>query len=88
MKYALNLAEDGRVLSACVVLPDGNYEDMPIVDAFPEGDLYEYRYEAEVFIHDPLPAAPDPGPTAQEDTDAMLVDHEYRLTLLELGLSE
>ena len=23
-------------------------------------------------------------PTAQEDTDAMLVDHEYRLTMLEL----
>lgn len=27
-------------------------------------------------------------PTAQDDTDAMLVDHEYRITLLELGLSE
>lgn len=27
-------------------------------------------------------------PTAQDDTDAMLVDHEYRLTLLELGLTE
>lgn len=26
--------------------------------------------------------------TAQDDTDAMLVDHEYRLTLLELGLTE
>lgn len=26
-------------------------------------------------------------PTAQDDTDAMLVDHEYRITLLELGLS-
>lgn len=25
-------------------------------------------------------------PTAQEDTDTMLVDHEYRLTLLELGV--
>ena len=25
-------------------------------------------------------------PTAQEDTEAMLVDHEYRLTLLELGV--
>ena len=25
-------------------------------------------------------------PTAQEDTDAMLVDHEYRITLLELGV--
>lgn len=29
---------------------------------------------------------PEPEPTAQDDTDAMIVDHEYRLTLLELGL--
>lgn len=27
-------------------------------------------------------------PTEEEDTASMLVDHEYRLTLLELGLSE
>lgn len=27
-------------------------------------------------------------PTAQDDTDSMLVDHEYRLTMLELGLVE
>ena len=27
-------------------------------------------------------------PTAAEDTAAMLVDHEYRLTMLELGLTE
>lgn len=26
--------------------------------------------------------------TPQDDTDAMLIDHEYRLTLLELGISE
>ena len=26
--------------------------------------------------------------TAQEDADAMTVDHEYRLTLLELGVTE
>lgn len=26
--------------------------------------------------------------TAQDDTDAMLVDHEYRITLLELGVTE
>ena len=25
---------------------------------------------------------------AQEDTDAMLVDHEYRLTLLEMGVTD
>ena len=28
----------------------------------------------------------EPAPSAQDDTDAMLVDHEYRLTLLELGV--
>ena len=27
-------------------------------------------------------------PTAQDDIDGMLVDHEYRLTLLELGVTE
>lgn len=27
-------------------------------------------------------------PNAQDDTDAMLIDHEYRLTLLELGVVE
>lgn len=27
-------------------------------------------------------------PTAQDDTDAMLIDHEFRLTLLELGVGE
>ena len=27
-----------------------------------------------------------PESNAQDDTDAMLVDHEYRLTLLELGV--
>lgn len=26
--------------------------------------------------------------SAQADTDAMMIDHEYRLTLLELGLTE
>lgn len=29
-----------------------------------------------------------PEPTAEDDTNAMMVDHEYRLTLLELGLNE
>lgn len=32
------------------------------------------------------PAPAPPGPTPQEDADAMIVDHEYRLTLLELGV--
>ena len=28
-----------------------------------------------------------PPPTAQDDADALLIDHEYRLTLLELGVT-
>lgn len=31
---------------------------------------------------------PESEPTAQDDTDTMLIDHEYRLTMLELGLVE
>lgn len=31
-----------------------------------------------------LQPLPKPEPTAQDDTDTMVVDHEYRLTLLEL----
>ncbi len=34
------------------------------------------------------PPPPEPLPTPQEDTDALMVDHEYRLTLLELGVTE
>ena len=33
-------------------------------------------------------ASPEPSPTEAEDTAAMLIDHEYRLSLMELGLSE
>lgn len=34
------------------------------------------------------PPEPEPAPTPGEDMDALLVDHEYRLTLLELGIWE
>lgn len=36
----------------------------------------------------PVPESVASQPTAQDDTDAMLVDHEYRMTLLELGVTE
>lgn len=35
-----------------------------------------------------LPEPEEQEPTEEDDTAAMLVDHEYRLTLLELGLTE
>lgn len=55
MKYALNLAEDNRILSACVVLPNGIYDGMPIVDTLPEGNLPDYQYINNEFIYNPLP---------------------------------
>ena len=68
MKYALSLAEDNRILSAWVVLPNGNYDGMPIVESFPDGDITDYRYIDGEYIYDPLPEPeqPIPTPTAEE----------------------
>ena len=55
MKYALNLAEDNRILSACKVLSNGNYDSMPIVDTLPEGNLPDYQYIDGEFVYNPLP---------------------------------
>lgn len=83
MKYALNLDTDGRILSA--TYEEYATENAVLVDELPEGNIYEYLYVNGEYIHDPLP---EPEiivePTPQEDTDAMLIDHEYRLTMLEL----
>lgn len=53
MKYALNLAEDGRFLSATE--PQYAPVNAVIVDSFPEGDCANYRYVNGEWIYDPLP---------------------------------
>lgn len=70
MNYALNLAEDSRILSACVVLPHGIYDDMPLVDVLPEGNIYEYLYVDGEYIHDPLPK-PEPAPSGDSVWDEL-----------------
>lgn len=74
MKYALNVVKDNRIHSALVVLPNGHYDGMPIVDALPEGDIYEYRYIDGQYIHDPKPVAPapEPVPTTDDVLNALL----------------
>ena len=52
MKYVLNLAEDGRILSA--TYPQYAPEDAVIVDTLPEGDIYEYIYRDGEYIHEPV----------------------------------
>ena len=88
-KYALNLDEDGRILSA-------TYETyaiagMPVVDALPDGDIIDYKYIDGSYIYDPLPKPelPEPAePTAETEALEMVVDHECRIALLEAGVTE
>lgn len=59
-KYALNLDEDGRILSA-------TYESyavagMPRVDTLPDGDITDYKYINSEYIYDPLPKPELPEP--------------------------
>ena len=63
-----------------------------LVEDIPE-DVLNYRYVDGAFIYDPRPE-PEPGPyapTPQEqremDIDALTIDHEIRLSMLEIGLN-
>lgn len=54
--FALNIEkETNRILSACIVLKDVNYNGMPIVDELPEGDITDYLYIDGAYVYDPLP---------------------------------
>lgn len=69
--YALNLNTDNRILSAWVVLPDGNYDGMPLVDTLPDGNVYEYLYVNGAYVHDPLPVPEEPEEkTVWDELDA------------------
>lgn len=97
--YALNLAEDGRILSAT----EDKYgtEGQPRVEELPTGeteaekDISNYKYINGEYIYAPLwQIAPieiggtSTVSTAEADMMGLIVDHEYRLTLLELGVAE
>lgn len=91
---ALKLAADNRILSACKVLPKGNYENMPIVESLPEGNLHDYQYINNEFIYNPLPKEEPVTPitpsleervSALENTVNTTVS-EYNEVLKELGV--
>ena len=70
--YALNLAEDGRILSA--TYPQYAPADAVVVEALPEGNVADYRYVDGAFIHDPLPVEEmDEQPTQMDRIEAQLV---------------
>lgn len=77
MKYALNLAEDGRVLS--VTYEKYAPDDAVKVDELPDGSVADYRYIDGEFVYDPLPKPAEPiaEPTADEVLNAMLGVNRY-----------
>ena len=65
MKYALNLAEDGRILSA--TYKQFAPADAVIVDALPDGDISDYLYVNGKYVYDPLPEQEQPELTPSVD---------------------
>ena len=72
------------------VVPDDMVEDIMNTRGFCDIVLNDEGSEVISFIarEIPEPKPIESEPTAEDDIDAMLVDHEYRLTLLELGVNE
>ena len=84
MKYALNLADDGRIES--VTYEEYAAEGSVLVDELPNGDVRMYCYVGDKYIYNPIPAYEQPAETpsqldiieAQVTYTAMMTD-----TLLE-----
>ena len=62
--------------------------DVPGVEARDAWDEYETVQRYIPYTDEELAAMEEARnkPTQQDDVDAMMIDHEYRLTILELGL--
>ena len=78
MKYALNLAEDGRILS--VTFEKYAPEDAVLVDELPEGNLYEYRYVDGEYVYDPIPVEPVEEKPSQLDIIEAQVTYTAMMT--------
>ena len=78
MKYALNLAEDGRILSA--TYEKYAPEDAVLVDELPEGNVADYRYVDGAFVHDPIPVEPVEEKPSQLDIIEAQVTYTAMMT--------
>lgn len=72
MMYALNLDENGRILS--VTFDQYAPPSQPRVNTLPEGDVSDYHYIDGEYVYDPLPKPPEPTPepTADELLNVLL----------------
>ena len=65
MRYALNLADDGRILS--VTFEQYAAPGQPIVDTLPEGNVNDWKFVGGQYVFDPLPVPPEPIPEPSAD---------------------
>lgn len=91
--YALNLNEENRILSACVVLANGNYEGMPIVDTLPdksdlpEGitveniDVNDFQLIDGKYVYNPLPKAE----VVEQPTQLDIIEAQITYTAMMTG---
>lgn len=83
MKYALNLADDGRILS--VTFEKYAPADAVLVDERPEGNVSDYLYVDGEYILDPLPKPERPEEATLEGRVGEL---EEALNMLLSGVTE
>ena len=87
--YALNIAEDGRILSA--TYEKYAAEGMPVVDNLPTGetteenDISNYKYIDGEFVYDPLPQ-PEPEPEP-EPSGGDYVTYDELATAIKEGVN-
>lgn len=90
-----NGAHANQQINGTIVPPDGWAiipENIKIPDTFPFVDLEEENGIITSLVPGIVPESePEPvqdQPDVMDDVDTMLIDHEYRLTLLELGITQ
>ncbi len=72
MKYALNLAEDGRILS--VTFEQYASAENVIVDSIPEGNIANFLYKDGEFIYDESPSnSSEDQPSVLDRIEAQVV---------------
>ena len=79
MKYALNLSEDGRILSVTFE-KYAAWTDAVLVDELPEGNVADYLYVNGEYVYDPIPVEPGVEEPSQLDIIEAQVTYTAMMT--------
>lgn len=86
--YALNLDNNGRILSA--TFPEYAVEGMMLVESLPDGDITDYLWIDGAYKYDPVPID-TPAPTLEsriETVEADTADLKEALNMILNGVTE